>query len=163
MAHACARQQHCHVVDRQTLAPASYTASCLLYRACCCFSAYSTCLGVTLYVYTLLAWCSSWSVVAPTAVRSSNRPWLYATSVFAADVCFVDVQQSATSSSNSSSNGTLPGVLPGERLVVTSTGLQTNGTSTVNLTGQSAFDRLSSIESNAMGSNLTNPYQRLIR
>ncbi|KAL0042483.1 hypothetical protein WJX79_001296 [Trebouxia sp. C0005] len=71
--------------------------------------------------------------------------------------------QSETSSSNSSSNGTLPGVLPGERLVVTSTGLQTNGTSDVNVTGESAFDRLSSIESNAMGTNLTNPYQRLIR
>ncbi|DBA90394.1 TPA: hypothetical protein ACH3X1_003668 [Trebouxia sp. C0004] len=71
--------------------------------------------------------------------------------------------QSATSSSNSSSNGTLPGVLPGERLVVTSTGLQTNGSSAVNVTGQSAFNRLSSIESNALGTNLTNPYQRLIR
>lgn len=71
--------------------------------------------------------------------------------------------QSDSSSSNSSSNGTLPGVLPGERLVVTSTGLQTNGTSAVNVTGQSAYDRLSSIESDAMGTNLTNPYQRLVR
>lgn len=73
------------------------------------------------------------------------------------------VQQTDTSSSNSSSNGTLPGVLPGERLVVTSTGLQTNGTSAVNVTGESAYDRISSIESGAMGTDLTNPYQRLIR
>ena len=73
------------------------------------------------------------------------------------------VQQSDTSSSNSSSNGTLPGVLPGERLVVTSTGLQTNGTSAVNVTGESAYDRISSIESDAMGTDLTNPYQRLVR
>jgi len=75
----------------------------------------------------------------------------------------VCVQQSDTSTSNSSSNGTLPGVLPGERLVVTSTGLQTNGTSAVDVTGESAYNRISSIESDAMGTNLTNPYQRLIR
>ncbi|DBA93931.1 TPA: hypothetical protein ACH3X3_013969 [Trebouxia sp. C0006] len=71
--------------------------------------------------------------------------------------------QSDNSTSNSSSNGTLPGVLPGERLVVTSTGLETNGTSAVNVTGESAYDRISSIESNAMGTDLTNPYQRLVR
>ena len=76
---------------------------------------------------------------------------------------YVYVQQSDNSTSNSSSNGTLPGVLPGERLVVTSTGLEMNGTSAVNVTGESAYDRISSIESNAMGTDLTNPYQRLVR
>ena len=74
---------------------------------------------------------------------------------------YVYVQQS--DNSTSSSNGTLPGVLPGERLVVTSTGLEMNGTSAVNVTGESAYDRISSIESNAMGTDLTNPYQRLVR
>jgi len=76
---------------------------------------------------------------------------------------YVYVQQSDNSTSTSSSNGTLPGVLPGERLVVTSTGLETNGTSAVNVTGESAYDRISSIESDAMGTDLTNPYQRLVR
>ena len=73
------------------------------------------------------------------------------------------VQQTDTTTTNSSSNGTLPGVLPGERLVVTSTGLDTNGSSSVNVTGATAVDRISSIEDDAMGTNLTNPYKRLVR
>jgi len=74
------------------------------------------------------------------------------------------VQQSDNSTTtNSSSNGTLPGVLPGDRLVVTSTGLDSSGSSAVNVTGESAYDRITSLEYDAMGTNLTSPYKRLIR
>lgn len=74
------------------------------------------------------------------------------------------VQQTDNSTTtNSSSNGTLPGVLPGERLVVTSTGLNTNGTSAVNVTGESAYDMITSIEDDAVGSNISDPYKRLVR
>lgn len=66
-------------------------------------------------------------------------------------------------SSPNSSNGTLPGVLPDQRLVVTSTGLQTDGGDSSNITGASAFDRISSIEDDALGANIMSPYKRLIR
>ena len=78
-------------------------------------------------------------------------------------MCLVSVQQTDNSTTNSTSNGTLPGVLPGERLVVTSTGLNTNGTSAVNVTGESAYDMITSIEDDAEGSNITDPYKRLVR
>ena len=61
------------------------------------------------------------------------------------------------------SNGTLPGVLPDQRIVVTSTGLQTDGGDSANITGASAYDRISSIEDDALGTNITSPYKRLIR
>lgn len=70
--------------------------------------------------------------------------------------------QSSNSSGNSSTtNGTLPSVLPGERLVVTSTGLSSAGNT--NITGASAASRISQIEEDAMGTNETNPYKRLLR
>ena len=76
-------------------------------------------------------------------------------------VCVCVLQQSNATSSN----GTLPGVLPDQRIVVTSTGLQTDssGDSTVNITGASAYDRISAIEDDAMGTNITSPYKRLVR
>lgn len=54
-------------------------------------------------------------------------------------------------------------MLPGERLVVTSTGLQSEGNSSVNITGAAAYSRINDIEDSAMGTNLTSPYKRLIR
>ena len=48
-------------------------------------------------------------------------------------------------------------------MVVTSTGLSTNGSSNVNVTGQSAYDRITSVEGDAEGSNITDPYKRLVR
>ena len=66
-------------------------------------------------------------------------------------------------SNATSSNGTLPGVLPDQRIVVTSTGLQTDGGNSANITGASAYDRISSIEDDALGTNIVSPYKRLIR
>lgn len=73
------------------------------------------------------------------------------------------MQQSSPASSSSDTPGTLPGVLPDQRLVVTSTGLQTDGGDAANITGATAYERISSIEDNALGVNLASPYKRLIR
>ena len=74
-------------------------------------------------------------------------------------MCVCALQQSNATSGN----GTLPGVLPDQRIVVTSTGLQTDGGDSANITGASAYDRISSIEDDALGTNITSPYKRLIR
>lgn len=78
-------------------------------------------------------------------------------------MCAHFVLVSLQQSSSTSSNGTLPGVLPDQRLVVTSTGLQTDGGDSSNITGASAYDRISSIEDDALGANIASPYKRLIR
>lgn len=72
------------------------------------------------------------------------------------------LQQSNATASNDA-DATLPGVLPDQRLVVTSTGIQTDGGDSANITGASAYQRISSIEDGALGVNLNSPYKRLIR